>query len=295
MGEDPSVEEDPMSDGYQAWMPPGHFYSPLPDLEAVRRRADRIFAADSTEIPGVEVHLDEQLHLTEEFLAHYRDDYFPEVASPGRRYFWMNDYFPFGDAFYLDRFLRDRKPRRVVEVGSGFSSAVMLDVCTDLRTDGLDCPRLDFIEPNPERLKGLLREGDDSYCAIWEQEVQDVPLELFESLEAGDLLFIDSSHVIKTGSDLWFLFFHALPRLKAGVFVFLHDITWPMEYPQVWVEEGRSWNEIYLLRAFLQYNESFAMRWFPGLALGTQVERIRQDAPMLAEHGGSGIWIERVK
>ena len=280
---------------YKTWMPPGHFYSPFPDLEAVRRRAKRIFESASTEIPGVDLRLDEQLRLADDLLKHYREDYFPEQPTEGRRYYWRNDYFPFGDAFYTDRYLRDRGPSRIIEVGSGYSSALMLDVCTEFRASGVACPKLDFIEPYPERLKGLLREGDDSYCTIWEREVQDVPLELFDALEANDLLFIDSSHVIKTGSDLWFLFFQVLPRLKPGVCVFLHDITWPMEYPQVWVEEGRAWNEIYLLRAFLQFNEAFAMRWFPGLAFGVQLERVGQQARLLLEQGGTGIWLERVK
>ena len=281
--------------GYKAWVPPEHFYSPFPDLESVRKRAKRIFELDSIEIPGVDLRLDEQLRLGDYLLTHYRDDYFPEQAAEGRRYYWRNDYFPFGDAFYTDRYLRDMGPGRIIEVGSGYSSAVMLDVCTELRARGTACPKLDFIEPHADRLKALLREGDDSFCTIWEQEVQDVPMEVFDTLAARDLLFIDSSHVIKTGSDLWFLFFHVLPRLKPGVWVFLHDITWPMEYPQVWVEEGRAWNEIYLLRAFLQYNEAFAMRWFPGLAFGIQLERTRQQAPRLVEPGGTGLWLERVK
>ena len=281
--------------GYPAWKPPGHFYSPFPDLESVRRRADRIFEPDIQVIPGVDLRLEEQLRLGEEFLSHYRPDYFPELATEGRRYYWRNDYFPFGDAFYTDCFLRSMSPARVLEVGSGYSSAVMLDVCTELRERGASRTQLDFVEPNPERLRSLLWEGDEGYCTIHEREVQDVPLELFDALAEGDLLFIDSSHVIKTGSDLWFLFFHVLPRLKPGVWVFLHDITWPMEYPQVWVEEGRAWNEIYLLRAFLQYNEAFVMRWFPGLVFGTQLERIAAQAPLLIEQGGWGIWLERVK
>ena len=280
---------------YKTWMPPGHFYSPIPDLESVRKRADRIFHQDSPEIPGIDMRLEEQLQLGEQFAKHYRDDYFPEHPVEGRRYSWRNDYFPFGDAFYTDRFLRDTGPARIVEVGSGWSSAVMLDVCTEWRAAGRPCPKLDFVEPYPDRLKSLLWDGDDTYCTIWEREVQDVPLRLFDELEAHDLLFIDSSHVIKTGSDLWFLFFHVLPRLKKGVWVFIHDITWPLEYPREWVEEGRAWNEIYLLRAFLQYNETFVVRWFPGLAIGTQIERARQRTPRLLDQGGTGIWLERVR
>ena len=122
--------------GYKTWVPPEHFYSPFPDLESVRKRAKRIFELDSIEIPGVDLRLDEQLRLGDYLLTHYRDDYFPEQAAEGCRYYWRKDYFPFGDAFYTDRYLRDMGPGRVIEVGSGYSSAVMLDVCTELHARG---------------------------------------------------------------------------------------------------------------------------------------------------------------
>ncbi len=280
---------------YKTWMPPGHFYSPIPDQASIAKRKQQIFEPEFADFPGIEMHAEAQFAYAQQLLAHYRDDYFPRHATGERRYYWDNEYFPFGDAFFTDRFLRDSRPQRVIEVGSGFSSALMLDVCTEWRAAGQDFPKLDFIEPYPDRLKTLLRAGDSEFCTLHEMEVQDVSLSLFEQLRARDLLFIDSSHVIKTGSDLWYLFFHVLPRLARGVFIFLHDITWPLEYPRAWVEEGRAWNEIYLLRAFLQYNEHFVVRWFPGLALSREVEIARQKAPMLFAHCGSGIWIERVR
>jgi predicted O-methyltransferase YrrM len=279
---------------YRTWMPPGHFYSPIPDPAAVARRADRIFRHDSPEIAGIDMRLPEQMALSERYVAAYRHDYFPREATAGRRYYWRNDYFPFGDAFYVDRFLREETPQRVVEIGSGFSSAVMLDVVDDLRREGRPLPKLDFVEPYPDRLRSLLRPEDYANSKLWEQEVQDVPDELFTRLQAGDLLLIDSSHVLKMGSDLAHLFFHVLPKLARGVVVFLHDVPWPFEYPRAWAEENRAWNEAYALRAFLMYNSTFRIRWMPGLLVAMRLDLARQRARLLADEGGTGVWIERV-
>ncbi len=280
---------------WRAWQPPGHFYSPLPDIEAVRRRADRIFHHARPEIAGIDLHLAEQIALADHLVRSYSDDYFPEHRTAGRRYYWRNEFFPFADAFYVSRFLHELSPRRIVEIGSGHSSAAMLDTADDLRAAGLTPPRFDFVEPYPERLRGLLRDDDGAHCRLWEMEVQDAPDALFDELRANDLVLVDSSHVLKTGSDLAHLFFHVLPRLAVGVYVFLHDVSWPFEYPIEWVEEGRAWNEAYFLRSFLMYNDTFALRWMPGLVVSMDVEGIRSRARLLIDDGASGAWIQRVR
>lgn len=282
-----------MSEPIDPWVPAGHFYSPIPDPQTIARRADRIFDRQLRDLPGIDLAREEQIAYGAKLFAAYRDDYFPEHSAPPRRYYWRNDYFPFGDAFYTDRFVRTVGPRRIVEVGSGFSSAVMLDACDDLAAEGNPVPQLEFIEPNPERLQSLLRPTDFERVTLREQEVQDVPIEVFESLADSDLLFIDSSHVAKTGSDLCFLLFEVLPRLAPGVFVFVHDVPWPFEYPRHWVEEGRAWNEAYLLRAFLQFNSAFAVRWYPDMATRIEFDEAKARAPHLAEQGASGIWLQR--
>ena len=236
---------------YATWVEPGHFYSPIPDLADVRERLHSIWGWAQFQVEGIDLDLPGQVALGHQFSLSYRDDYFHRNETEGRRYYWENEYFPFGDAFVTDRFVREVSPARIVEIGSGYSSAVMLDARDDLIREGKPAPRLDFVEPYPDRLNGLLRHSDSENCKVWVHPVQDVPMSLFDELEKDDLLFIDSSHVMKTGSDLWWLFFHVLPRLKSGVWVFVHDIPWPFEYPIEWVEEGRAWNEAYTLRAFL--------------------------------------------
>jgi len=115
-------------------------------------------------------------------------------------------------------------------------------------------PEITFIEPFPQRLKSLLKDTDKDNVTIIEKFAQDVSPSIFLNMEAGDLLFIDSSHVVKCGSDLHILMFDILPLLPKGVFVHFHDIFYPFEYPIEWVKQGRYWNENYFLRAFLSYN-----------------------------------------
>jgi len=132
----------------------------------------------------------------------------------------------------------------------------------------------------------------DGVARLLARPVQEVGLAPFLALEAGDVLFIDSSHVAKTGSDVNFLYFEVLPRLAAGVVVHVHDVFLPDEYPPEWVlDEGRSWNEQYLLRALLMHSRAFrvlfgchaASRLFPEL-----VSEVFGGAL-----GGGSFWIER--
>src|SRR5207249_2885268 len=157
--------------------------------------------------------------------------------------------------------MRLHRPRRVIEVGSGFSSALMLDVndrFPERRT------QFTFIDPHPDRLTPVLRSTDSSSARVVTQHVQDVPLTIFGELESDDFLFIDSSHVAKFGSDVNYLYFEILPRLTPGVLVHVHDIFWPFEYPTEWIREGRAWNEAYLLRAFLTFNKAYEIVfWTP--------------------------------
>ena len=148
------------------------------------------------------------------------------------------------------------RPSQVIEVGSGYTSAMLLDL-NEIYMD--KSMTLTFIEPYPEKLKELLKPDDD--IKLLQQRLQDVPMEFFETLYSGDVLFIDSIHVSKEGSDVYYRFFEILPKLRRGVVVHLHDIFYPFTYPHDWVVNGRVWNETYLLRAFLQYNNDFEISY----------------------------------
>ncbi|MEQ8660624.1 MAG: class I SAM-dependent methyltransferase, partial [Gammaproteobacteria bacterium] len=236
---------------------PGHFYSPLPDLATVR--ATTAAAGGFDELAGIRCDVAAMLALTRTFAAHRVALPVPARAGAAPRFHPDNPYFSYGDAVIATCMLRTFTPARVIEVGSGFSSACMLDVA-ERYLDGRVA--FTFIEPWPERLMQLLTPADRARCRIEQQPVQALPVSLFEALGSGDVLFIDSSHVGKFGSDVLHLLYHVLPRLAPGVLVHFHDVPWPFEYPRHWLEQGRAWNEAYLLRAFLQYNDAFEIVYF---------------------------------
>lgn len=188
------------------------------------------------------------------------------------------------DAAVLHAMLRHHRPGRVLEVGSGYSTAVALDVAER----HLPQLRITCVEPNTQRLRSRLRPGDD--VVIIEAPVQDVPLAAFTELEAGDVLFIDSTHVLKSGSDVAWLYLHVLPVLAPGVIVHVHDIHWPFEYPERWLREGRDWTEVYLLRAFLTHNDAWSVRLMTSWVWSTRPDLV----PQSLRHEPTGaLWMQR--
>ncbi|WP_219416026.1 class I SAM-dependent methyltransferase [Pseudonocardia nigra] len=239
--------------------PPGHFYSPIPDIDLLRSTAWRTGDRSVRDVPGVDLNDDVQLAHVERFAETHAEIPFPEQPRDGCRYHLDNEWFSYGDCVALYSMMRAYEPRRIVEVGSGFSSAAMLEINDRFFGGRIG---LTFIDPSPQRLLGLLRQSDTQSCTVLAQPVQEVDLEVFAALEDGDVLFIDSSHLAKAGSDVLHLLFRVLPLLRDGVLVHLHDIPWPFEYPSRWLEQGRAWNEAYVVRAFLQYNAAFEILYF---------------------------------
>ncbi len=270
--------------------PAGHFHSPLPDLEEVASREGMIFNRDVKDLPGIELRERSQLDLLEEMSDYYKELPFPETAEEPRRYFYRNGFFSYGDAVVLYGLLRHFKPGRVIEIGSGFSSAVMLDTSDLFLERAVD---FTFIDPSPQRLLALLRTGGELKGRLVQEKVQAVDVSLFESLGADDFLFIDSSHVGKVGSDVLHILFEILPRLKPGVIVHFHDILWPFEYPKEWIVSGTIWNEAYLLRAFLQYNGRFRILYFNSFMARFHRETLGRRMPLCLQNPGGSLWIKK--
>src|SRR5947209_8792020 len=174
--------------------PPGHYYSPLPSPEALRTREQAIWGEPPRRLPAIDLNEDGQLALLGQLAGYYRDLPFGDQPQPGLRYHFANPMFGYADAVVLYCLIRHLKPKRVIEVGSGYSSAVMLDT-NDLFFGGRIA--LTFIEPHPDRLLSLLHEGDADRARIIRTPVQDVDPDLFGELAADYILFIDSSHVAK--------------------------------------------------------------------------------------------------
>ena len=118
-------------------------------------------------------------------------------------------------------------------------------------------------------------------------------MRVFTELAAGDILFIDSSHVSKAGSDVNFLFFDVLPRLAEGVLVHVHDILWPFEYPERWLRQRRGWNESFLLRAFLAYNSVFTIELFNAWLWANDPDAVRELLPAAVGQLPGGVWLRK--
>lgn len=269
------------------WVPPGHFYSPIVNKEDVLSKADVLYQKKEA-FNGINLSVKEQLKLVQSFKEFISP--FTETPSLQFRYFYKNNYYSYSDGLILYGMLSTFQPSKVIEIGSGYSSALMLDfqeLNSDVETE------LIFIEPFPEnRLNRLIKSKDR--IKLYQNFVQDIPLELFENLSENDILFIDSSHVSKAGSDLNHVLFNILPVLKSGVIIHFHDITYPFEYPIEWIKEGRSWNEIYLIRAFLMHNSAYEISLFTSYLNQYYSKELNEINPFFAIENGSSFWIKKV-
>jgi predicted O-methyltransferase YrrM len=270
--------------------PPGHFYSPVTDPALVEAHLAR--ARPNRPTPGLRIDLDAMTELWRSFAPWLDPQPFPDEQEPGRRYWFRNPAYSYGDGAVLHCMLRKFQPRRIVEVGSGYSSLCSLETAERFLPEATS---LAFVEPRPELLRGLIGEAEPRRTIeILPIPVQEAPLELFEQLEANDVLFIDSTHVLKTGSDVAFELFEVLPRLKPGVLVHFHDIGWPFEYSRRWaVEQNRSWNEAYGLRAFLTFNRRFEIIFFNDCFRRARRQEVERTAPWVLTNAGASIWLQR--
>jgi predicted O-methyltransferase YrrM len=271
----------------------GHFYSPVPDTRELATPAGRarVWPPVPRETPGVEWREREQLALLRE-LAELPPLPFPDAPTgDATEYHTANPQFSELDAWTLQAILRHVRPSRVIEVGCGWSSLVTARVNRECL--GGDA-HVVCIEPYPPEF--LTEAGVPGITELMPLPVQEVPVERFEALGAGDVLFIDTSHVIKTGNDVQYLYHEVVPRLREGVVVHIHDIFLPWDYPQDWVLGGRAWNEQYLVQSFLAFNRAFEVL----LGVGW-LTHFHRDALVAAatggerplRGGGGSLWLRR--
>jgi len=226
-----------ISDRWGYHIRPIHYYEPIPDFRSItteqleRRR----------EFRSIDFGWDAQLQLLRDLSA-FRIEF--EAAD------FKNDYFNGLDAAVFYSLIRHLRPRHVIEIGSGYSTRFAHKALTRNADGG----RLTCIEPHPEeRLNGLRLSVE-----VIQKRVEEIDVDFFSCLEANDILFIDSSHTVKFGSDVCYEFLEVLPTLRPGVWVHVHDIFFPHDYPAEWLLKRRlALNEQYLLEAFLSFNREF--------------------------------------
>jgi predicted O-methyltransferase YrrM len=271
---------------------PNHYTQPIPNTRAL---GDAPWAAPS-ELAGIDMDPHGQLDLLEAFATRYRAEYerFPRRGT-GRphEYFLANSMFIGIDGCALYAMVRHFKPRRIVEVGSGFSTLVSAQALLANRRESGLAAELIAVEPEPRLslrdLPGLTR--------LVTARVQDLELSFFADLEDRDILFLDSSHVLAIGSDVQRLFLEVLPRLNPGVLVHVHDVFLPGEYPRHWIFRNRwFWNEQYLLQAFLCFNDRFRVLYAGSYLRRYHPERLLDAFPCARDdHRPPGsFWMKRV-
>jgi hypothetical protein len=273
------------------WVPPGHYYSPIPSLEEIKLKEKEIFDKIPRNLPGINLNESEQLKLFRHFRQYYQEIPFESHQKPGFRYFFENPAYSYSDAICLYCMIRYAQPKKIIEVGSGYSSCVTLDVNEFFFEEKISCT---FIEPYPELLLSLMKDSDQGKVEIVSSKLQDVELDKFSELSAGDILFIDSTHVSKANSDVNYILFEILPYISSGVYIHFHDIFYPFEYPKAWIYEGRSWNEDYILRAFLSYNDSFKIVFFNTFLGNFYADMFISEMPLCMKNLGGSIWIQKI-
>jgi hypothetical protein len=263
---------------------PVHFSQPIPDT----RSLPETLWSRASQLIGIHMNEPAQLELLHSFLR-FHDEYqrFPTAPSAERDGFYIgNHLFDGVDALVAYCMVRHFQPRLIIEVGSGFSSLVLGQAAAENGNAPLIC-----IEPFPRE---FLRKGFPGLRTLIEKNVQQIDLEFFSQLDPGDILFIDSSHTVKIGGDVNYLFLEVLPRLKPGVIVQVHDIFLPFEYRRDWVlDEFRFWTEQYLLQAFLTFNSQFEVLLGNYYLSHYHQQQLKEVFPDLPRWIGGSFWMRR--
>lgn len=273
---------------YKTWVPPGHFYSPIPaKSEIAKYDSVDFYSEEDFALQGINFQPAKQKKVFMGMLPFLQKLPYTSQKSKKNRYYFENANFEYFDGSVLTAMLQYLKPQRVIEIGSGYSTCAIFDV--------KDTQKFTFtsIEPYPELVYSLLKKKDIATSTFIAKPVQEVPLSVFEELESGDVLFIDSTHVSKFNSDVNTEIFKILPRLKKGVYVHFHDMFYPMEYPKKWLEMGIAWNEMYLLHAFLSFNSEFEIVFMNNYFTSHFPALMQEKFPLGLKNPGGSMWIRR--
>ncbi|TWW02281.1 class I SAM-dependent methyltransferase [Chitinophaga pinensis] len=272
---------------------PGHFYSPVVDLHDLKSREEQIWAPKP--LKGIDMN-DQQQHalMTDLVEASKVIPFSSQPSQNGFRYYFDNKTYAHADGLVLFNILMKYKPKRVIEIGSGFSSSLMLDTNDKFLNNSI---HFTFIEPNPSiSLNRLLRQEDYKNTDVREQLVQQVDPQIFTTLQENDVLLIDNSHVSKTGSDVNYLMAEVLPILNKGVIVHIHDIFYPFEYPKEWLFAHKlNWNEIYTVHNFLLFNSAFEILFFSDYMQQQTKGQYADKAPLFFKDRPGSLWIRKVQ
>ena len=269
---------------------PNHFYSPIPDTGELQTRP----ATRQSGMVGIDWRVERQLHLLKNVFPTFAEEYnaIPQEASPDLppyAFHFDNGMYDFMDALVLYCMIRHLQPRLVLEVGSGYSTRLSAQAA--LRNGGTEVVA---IEPYPDP---VLQAGFPGLSSLVTKRIEQVEFSQFAQLGENDILFIDTSHVVKTGGDVNYLYLEVLPRLRKGVVVHIHDIFLPEDYPLWWMTERTLfWNEQYLLQAFLTDNTDFQILFANNFLRLNYLAQVKETFPACRKLDyAQSVWLQRVQ
>jgi hypothetical protein len=289
----PGLSEPANFARWLTWRPPGHESSPVLDLRQLEAAAERLWPEKlPSELAGIDLRPDEQLEMFSTIARIAKGFDVSDRPTEPWRYHSSNDDYGVGDALTLHGMLRHLRPTRIVAVGGGYAPAMILDTVEHYLGGRVD---VTVIERDTEALHSVLRATDHGQVTVITNAVQDVALDVFTALQAGDVLFFDSSRVLKTGSDVAWVYANVLPNLNAGVYVHIHGVFYPFEYPHEWVIEGRAYSELYVVRAFLALNSDFEIVLFNDWLAKLREDRIAAELPAMSRSAATALWLCRTR
>jgi len=203
-------------------------------------------------LPAINMCVEEQLTFLAELNYGNELILFPLEKRSQNEFYYNNGSYCSGDAEYLYSVIRKTKPSKIIEIGSG-QSTLMVQNALIKNSDDNSSYRCDHtcIEPYEQPWLETINVN------LIRKKVEEIDLSLFSSLGRNDILFIDSSHIIRAQGDVLCEYLEILPSLKEGVLIHIHDIFTPRDYPESWINEHLLWNEQYLLEAFLSFNTEY--------------------------------------
>ncbi|HEY2571538.1 MAG TPA: class I SAM-dependent methyltransferase [Solirubrobacteraceae bacterium] len=260
------------------------YYSPIPDLATL---PEQIWH-EPDPLRGIELDLDAQAERLSGRLAPHIAE-FASAKGPGLAYEEVNASYPLPDARLLYAVVRDLRPSTIVELGSGQTSRVIAQACAANAADGVET-RFEAFDPYPTAIDEALH----GLAALHRTPAQEVPERVFCELGESDVLFVDTTHTVKIGSDVNRIILRVLPLLAKGVTVHFHDICLPYEYPRYLFEDyGLYWAEQYLLQAFLTMNPSFEVLYATEALCRDRRTEIEAAGLATPGESGSSFWIRR--
>jgi hypothetical protein len=208
-----------------------NYYSPVPDISDLEKR--RIWEKKS-ELTGIDFRPEKQLAMLKQLGKEFglECEWPLTLTGDSSKFYLRNNSFSYGCASALHTMIRHYKPQHFIEIGSGHSSKI-ISKALEMNKEDNSTQATDYIVVDPYPGEVVTNELP-TISRLLKEKVECVDPKLFDILEGNDILFVDSGHTVRTGSDINFIILEALPRLRPGVVVHFHDINLPYEYPKVY-------------------------------------------------------------